>query len=93
MAFRRRFQTEKELAQLRFFTSCMGIFDLYWDGRRLNEDYFAPGFTNYESDLQYTVTTLRNIPAGTHELTVIVAAGWAVGRCRRLGRGTHDPCG
>ena len=80
MAFRRRFQTEKELAQLRFFTSCMGIFDLYWDGRRLNEDYFAPGFTNYESDLQYTVTTLRNIPAGTHELTVIVAAGWAVGR-------------
>ena len=80
MAFRRRFQAEKELAQLRFFTSCMGIFDLYWDGKRLNEDYFAPGFTNYESDLQYTVTTLRNIPAGTHELTVIVAAGWAVGR-------------
>ena len=80
MAFRRRVWVEKELGQLCIFTSCMGIFDLYWDGKRLNEDYFAPGFTNYESDLQYTVTTLRNIPAGTHELTVIVAAGWAVGR-------------
>ena len=78
--FRRRFTSRKESAVLRICATAMGIFDLYLDGKRLNDDYFAPGFTNYESDLQYTVHELLDLPAGEHELLAAVAAGWASGR-------------
>lgn len=80
MCFRRRFQTENEIRRLQIYVTAMGIYDLYLDGKRLNEDYFAPGFTNYEADLQYTVQEVSGLPAGEHELMVVVAGGWAVGR-------------
>ena len=90
MAFRRRFIARKEIETLRVFTTCMGVFDLYLDGKRLNDDYFAPGFTNYEADLQYTVTQLRDLPAGEHELIVVAAGGWAVGRTTHVDDSTRS---
>lgn len=80
MCFRRRFTARGTVETLRIFTTAMGIYDLYLDGERLNDDYFAPGFTDYAHNLQYTMETLRRIPAGEHELLVVVAGGWAVGR-------------
>jgi alpha-L-rhamnosidase len=80
MCFRRRFTARKKIETLRVFTTALGVFDLWLDGKRINEDYFAPGFTNYEADLQYTVCEVRDLPAGEHELLAVVAGGWAVGR-------------
>ena len=80
MCFRRRFTARKEVRTLRVFTTALGVYDLYLDGRRLNEDYFAPGFTNYEADLQYTIHEIHDLPAGEHELLAVVAGGWAIGR-------------
>ncbi|MBQ3424653.1 MAG: family 78 glycoside hydrolase catalytic domain, partial [Clostridia bacterium] len=79
-AFRRRFSARQEIACLRICATALGIFDLYLDGKRINDDYFAPGFTNYDADLQYTIHELHEIPAGEHELLAVVAAGWASGR-------------
>ncbi len=80
MCFRRRFTARREVGTLRVFTTAMGVYDLYLDGRRINEDYFAPGFTDYEADLQYTIHEIPDLPAGEHELLAVVAGGWAVGR-------------
>lgn len=78
--FRRLFSARKNIACLRICATAMGVYDLYLDGKRMNDDYFAPGFTNYEADLQYTIHELHEIPAGEHELLAVVAAGWAIGR-------------
>jgi alpha-L-rhamnosidase len=80
MVFRRRFALEKRAANLRIAVTCMGVFDLYLDGRRINADYFAPGFTDYSANLQYVVYEAGGLEAGEHEFRAIVAAGWAVGR-------------
>lgn len=80
MLFRRRFTAQSAVKTLRISVTAMGVFDLYLDGKRLNEDYFAPGFTNYEADLQYVLHELSDLPAGEHELLAAVAGGWAVGR-------------
>ncbi len=80
MLFRRRFTAKRQVRSMQVFTTAMGVFDLYLDGERVNGDYFAPGFTNYEADLQYTVHEVRDLPAGVHELMAVVAGGWAVGR-------------
>lgn len=80
MVFRRRFVLEKKAVSLRIAATCMGIFDLYLDGRRVNEDYFAPGFTDYSANLQYVIYEPGGLDAGEHVFTAVVAAGWAVGR-------------
>ena len=79
MMFRKRFAVEK-CSAVTIFATAMGIFDLYLDGRRLHEDYFNPGFTNYEADLQYIVSESDELRPGEHEFLVITAGGWAVGR-------------
>ena len=38
MCFRRRFTARKDVRTLRVFTTALGVYDLYLDGRRLNED-------------------------------------------------------
>ena len=78
--FRRCFAVREDHSNLKVFATAMGIFDLYLDGKRLHEDYFAPGFTNYEADLQYVIREAKNLTAGKHTLTAVVAGGWAVGR-------------
>lgn len=80
MAFRRLFEVKKDAAAIHIFVTAMGIFDLYMDGKRISEEYFNPGFTDYSAHLQYVEYELKDIAAGIHELTAIVAGGWAVGR-------------
>ena len=73
MTFRRRFVLQEAAENLQILMTAMGVFDLYLDGRRLNDDYFAPGFTNYEADLQYVLYTVPGLTAGEHEFRAVVA--------------------
>lgn len=79
MIFRRRYVLEQR-ADIQIFATAMGIFDLLMDGQRLADDYFNPGFTDYRAHLQYIAYEPISLAAGVHELMVIVAGGWAVGR-------------
>lgn len=79
MMFRRRFLLDRR-ASLEVFATAMGIFDLYLDGRRLHDDYFAPGFTDYSAHLQYVRCKAVDLLQGEHELLAVVGGGWAVGR-------------
>lgn len=58
--------------------TAIGIYDLYWDGKRINTEYFAPGFTDYDHHLQYGIYPLENIQPGTYELrqTSPLAGQW-----------------
>lgn len=80
MVFRRRFSADRPIALLRVFATAMGIFDVLMDGTRIGEAYFSPGFTDYDSHLQYVVYEVKDVPAGVHTLIAVVAGGWAVGR-------------
>lgn len=64
--------------------TAIGIFDVLLDGRRISEDYFSPGFTDYEHNLQYCCYRIGELQEGDHELFVTVAAGWAVGRTTNI---------
>ena len=84
MVFRRRFTLEKPAKQLRTVATAMGIFDMYLDGKRLSEEYFNPGFTDYSAQLQYVLYETEEIPAGSHEFMAVVVGGWAVGRSTHI---------
>ena len=89
LMFRRRF-TVTHPADMRVLATAMGIFDLYLDGKRLHEDYFNPGFTNYEADLQYIVCEWPDLQPGEHEFMAVVAGGWAVGRTTHVDNTTKS---
>ena len=80
MMFRRRFYLPDHIVSLQIHATAMGIFDLYLDEKRINEDYFSPGFTDYSAQLQYVSFVLNDISAGDHEFKAVVAGGWAIGR-------------
>lgn len=80
LEFRKKIILQKPVRSLKVMATAIGIYDLYWDGKRINTEYFAPGFTDYDHHLQYGIYPLENIQPGTYELRAIVAAGWAVGR-------------
>lgn len=60
--------------------TALGIYDLYLDGTRVNEDYFRPGFTSYRHRIQYqTYDVTSLLHDGVTHLSAVVAGGWAVG--------------
>ncbi len=79
MVFRKQFRTEQP-AKLQIAATAMGIYQLQLDGKRITEDYFAPGFTDYKAHLQYDVYEVPELAPGEHVFTATVAGGWAVGR-------------
>lgn len=83
MVFRRRFVLRQH-ANVQAVATAMGIFDLLMDGKRIGHDYFNPGFTDYSAHLQYVAYDPIFLAAGMHELMVIVAGGWAVGRSTHI---------
>ena len=79
MTFRRRIQVTKPVASARIYATALGIYDLYINGERVGDRYFAPGFTSYKSWLQYQTYDVGRLLEGDDTLTVVVAGGWAVG--------------
>lgn len=74
--FRRKIHLEKAVEESWIVVTAIGIFDVLLDGRRISEDYFSPGFTDYEHNLQYCCYRMGELQEGDHELFVTVAAGW-----------------
>ena len=79
MIFRKRLYTNKPVARAVVYATAMGIYDLYINGKRVSDRYFAPGFTSYKHTLQYQTYDVTAQLSGSDDLCFIVAGGWAVG--------------
>jgi len=82
MSFRRRFVPKGNIQRALIHATAMGVYNLYLDGEKLGEDYFAPGLTSYEHQLQYQTFDITSLirPNLEHELKAVIAGGWAVGK-------------
>ena len=80
MTFRRRFCVEKTIKRAFITSTAMGIYELTLNGEKVGEDYFAPGFTSYQKNLQYQLYDVTGQLAESNTLIAVVAGGWAVGR-------------
>jgi len=96
MYFRKKIQTDGKIAKAKIYATALGIYDLYIDGKRVGDRYFAPGFTSYRTWLQYQcydVTALLNSSEqkdNDHAIDVVVAGGWAVGSFVFTRKNRHD---
>lgn len=79
MLFEKYFSIKKEIKSAKLYSTAIGIYQFNLNGQRIGNDYFAPGFTSYKTNLQYQVYDLTTQLQENNALTAVVAGGWAVG--------------
>lgn len=55
------------------------IYELCLNGKKVGNQYFAPGFTSYKTHLQYQTYDVTQLLDEQNTLSAVVGGGWAVG--------------
>ena len=79
MCFRREFTVKKQIEKAWINATAMGIYELSINGEKVGQDYFAPGFTSYDYQLQYQTYDIKALLKETNSLLAVVGGGWAAG--------------
>lgn len=80
MVFRKTFVLQDHVQRAWINASALGIYDdLCLNGQRVSEDYFAPGFTSYQHQIQYQTYEVTDLLRHHNTIEVTVAGGWAAG--------------
>lgn len=80
MNFRHSFSLKgQEVKRAWIYATALGIYELQLNGKKVGEDYFAPGFTAYEHQIQYQTYDITKCLSADNEVMVVVGGGWAVG--------------
>lgn len=75
--FRRQFTAGKKPVQALIYMTCHGIYEAQCNGKRISDNYFAPGWTSYEKRLQYQVYDISALlQQGSNSLEVMLGNGW-----------------
>ena len=77
--FRKAFAAKK-IKRALLTATALGIYELEFNGKKVGEQYFAPGFTSYKHILQYDLYDVTALLKEQNELVAVVGGGWAVGR-------------
>ena len=79
MVFRKQFTARPGLRRAWLEATALGVYELDLNGSKVGDDYFAPGFTSYEHQIQYQTYELVALAEGPNTIAATVAGGWAVG--------------
>lgn len=80
--FRKTFNIDKtEIASARCYVAVKGIFQAYLNGKKIGDDFWGTGWTDYNKRIQtntYDITDL--LENGSNAISAIAADGWYGGR-------------
>lgn len=77
---RKVFQTEKKAVSARLYASAMGVYDVYLNGKKVNDTFLNPGFTDYRKRIHYqTYDVTELLAAGENVLGAVIAKGYYTG--------------
>jgi len=78
--FRKDVQLKAPIRRARLFVSSLGLYEFHINGKRIGNDYFTPGWTDYNKRVYYqTYDVTADVKAGKNALGAIVADGWYAG--------------
>lgn len=79
--FSQRFSVGKNVASAEIFITALGIYEAEIDGKKIGDQFFAPGYTYYPRDLFYQKFNIEEyLSTGEHELKLYLGQGWYSGR-------------
>ncbi len=89
LRFRREFRLPGRCVRARAYVSGLGVYELAINGRRVGDDIFCPGWTNYARRVQYQTYDVTDLlKAGDNAVGAEVGSGWWNGMD---GRGARKP--
>lgn len=74
--FVREFQTEKGIKKAQLAVTAMGVYEAKLNGERVGDFILAPGWTAYETRLQYQTYDVTGFLGQTNRLEITVGKGW-----------------
>jgi len=77
---RKRFVLDKAIERATIYASALGNYELYLNGRRIDDSYFTPGWTDYDKRVYYnTFDVTAELNQGFNVIGAILADGWYSG--------------
>ncbi|SFR67033.1 alpha-L-rhamnosidase [Maribacter stanieri] len=77
---RKSFKLNKKIKKATAYTTALGLYELRLNGNKVGEDYFLPGWTDYNKRLYYqTFDITDKLHEGENVIGAIVADGWYAG--------------
>ena len=74
------------IAKARLYVTARGIYDVYLNGKRVGDDYFNPGMTQYnKSQLYQTYDVSKYLVPGRNALGAVLGEGWWSGAITYMG--------
>lgn len=68
---------KREVAKATIYATAMGIYDLYANGSRVNDEYFLPGSTQYnKTHLYHSFDITKYLHPGVNSIGVQLGEGW-----------------
>lgn len=78
--YRSQFGVEKAVLRATAYVTALGLVDLHLNGRRVSEDLFTPGWTDYDKRVCYKAYDVSKwIKSGENAIGAIVGDGWYSG--------------
>lgn len=85
--FRKDIVIEKEIKSVYLYTTALGIFEFYINGKTVGKSRFLPGFTDYNRTLQYKFYDVTDyIKQGENTVGGMVGDGWYKSNLSAVGR-------
>jgi alpha-L-rhamnosidase len=76
-ALRHEFTVQKKIASARLYSTALGAYQVFINGRRISDDVLSPGWTDYRLRLKYqTYDVTSNLTEGKNAIAALVAPGW-----------------
>ncbi len=79
--FRKEVKLSPSIKSARLYVTARGIYQIYVNGKKVGNDFWSPGWTDYDKRIQsatYDVTSV--VGEGKNAVAACVAAGWYAGR-------------
>ena len=77
---RKTFSVDKTVERAIVYVSALGLYELHINGKRAGEDYFTPGWTDYNKRVYYQSYDVTELLAtGENAIGAILADGWFAG--------------
>ena len=78
---RKDFSVASGIREAYFIGSAHGLYNAYLNGRKIGDDWLAPGWTSYNKRLQYQVYPVTSLLCeGKNALCIELGAGWYKGK-------------
>ncbi|MBE6712264.1 MAG: alpha-L-rhamnosidase [Ruminococcaceae bacterium] len=77
--FRKTFSCKGKVKKAQILASALGVYKIYVNGQAISDDYFSPGWVDYNKKLPFVRFDITGFLGERNAVGIVLGDGWAVG--------------